>query len=53
VVKIGRATAEQLAARLEGKPFECFQELGFERAARASARPLSETGPLDGNTGSQ
>lgn len=39
VVEIGRAAAEQLIARLEGKPFERCQELGFELVLRESVGP--------------
>lgn len=39
VIEIGKAAAEQLAARLEGRPFERCQELGFELVLRESIGP--------------
>jgi len=36
IVEIGRAAAEQLIARLEGKPHEMFQMLPFELVSRGS-----------------
>lgn len=39
VIEIGRAAAEQLAARLDGKPFERSRELAFELVLRASIGP--------------
>lgn len=39
VIEIGHAAAEQLVARLDGKPFERSQELGFELVLRASVGP--------------
>jgi LacI family transcriptional regulator len=40
IVEIGRAAAEQVIARLEGRPYEPFQTLPFELVARGStARP--------------
>lgn len=39
VVEIGQAVAEQLAARLEGRPFERCRELGFELVLRESTGP--------------
>jgi len=40
IVEIGRAAAEQVIARLEGRPFEAFQTLPFELVTRGStAKP--------------
>jgi LacI family transcriptional regulator len=39
IVEIGRAAAEQLIARLEGRPHEAFQELPFELMKRGSTAP--------------
>jgi len=39
IVEIGRAAAEQLIARLEGRPHEAFQELPFELVSRGSTAP--------------
>ena len=38
IVEIGRAAAEQLVARLEGRPREAFQTLPFELVRRGSRR---------------
>ena len=40
IVEVGRAAAEQVIARLEGRPYAAFQTLPFELVPRAStARP--------------
>ena len=36
IVEIGRAAAEQVIARLEGRPFVAFQTLPFELVTRGS-----------------
>jgi LacI family transcriptional regulator len=36
IVEVGRATAEQLLARLDGRPYEPFQTLPFELILRGS-----------------
>jgi LacI family transcriptional regulator len=42
IVEIGRAAAEQLVARLEGKPYTAFATLPFELVLRGStAAPRS------------
>jgi LacI family transcriptional regulator len=42
IVEIGRAAAEQLVARLEGRPWEPFQTLSFELMPRGSSAPPLE-----------
>ncbi|MEO8080142.1 MAG: LacI family DNA-binding transcriptional regulator [Caldimonas sp.] len=39
IVEIGRAAAEQVVARLEGRPHDLFQLLGFELVGRGSTAP--------------
>lgn len=39
IVEIGTAAADQLIARLEGRPFEAFQSLPFELVHRGSTAP--------------
>jgi LacI family transcriptional regulator len=39
IVEIGRAAAEQVIARLEGRPYVAFQTLPFELVARGSTAP--------------
>lgn len=39
ILEIGRAAAEQLIARLEGREFTAFQSLGFEPVFRGSTAP--------------
>jgi LacI family transcriptional regulator len=39
IVEIGRAAAEQVIARLEGRPFERFRTLPFEIVVRGSTAP--------------
>jgi len=39
IVEIGRAAAEQLVARLEGRPWDPFQTLPFELVPRGSSGP--------------
>jgi LacI family transcriptional regulator len=39
IVEIGRAAAEQLIARLEGRPHVAFQTLPFELVIRGSTGP--------------
>jgi LacI family transcriptional regulator len=39
IVEIGRAAAEQVIARLEGRPFERFRTLPFEIVERGSTAP--------------
>ena len=42
IVEVGRAAAEQVIARLEGRPYAAFQTLPFELVPRAStARPAT------------
>jgi len=42
IVEVGRAAAEQVIARLEGRPYAAFQTLPFELVPRAStARPAA------------
>jgi LacI family transcriptional regulator len=41
IIEVGRAAAEQVIARLEGKPFEAFQKLPFELVTRCSTAPPS------------
>jgi LacI family transcriptional regulator len=44
IVDIGRAAAEQVVARLEGKPFVAFQTLPFELIKRGSTAPPPRSG---------
>lgn len=45
IVEIGAAAAEQLVARLEGRPYEAFQSMPFELVRRGStAAPASADG---------
>jgi LacI family transcriptional regulator len=45
IVEVGRAAAEQVIARLEGRPYAAFQTLPFELVPRAStARPRAAAG---------
>jgi LacI family transcriptional regulator len=39
IIDVGRAAAEQVIARLEGKPFAAFQTLPFELVKRGSTAP--------------
>ena len=39
IIEVGRAAAEQVIARLEGKPFTAFQTLPFELVKRGSTAP--------------
>ncbi|MCA0242549.1 MAG: LacI family DNA-binding transcriptional regulator [Proteobacteria bacterium] len=39
IIEIGAAAAEQLIARLEGRPYEALQTFGFELVERASTAP--------------
>jgi LacI family transcriptional regulator len=39
IVEVGRAAAEQVVARLEGKPFTAFQTLPFDLVKRGSTAP--------------
>jgi LacI family transcriptional regulator len=39
IVEVGRAAAEQVVARLDGKPFTAFQTLPFELVKRGSTAP--------------
>lgn len=49
IVEIGRAAAEQVIARLEGRPHAAFQTLPFELVNRAStAAPAAAVEPLPG-----
>jgi LacI family transcriptional regulator len=41
IIEVGRAAAEQVIARLEGRPFEAFQKLPFELVTRGSTAPPS------------
>jgi LacI family transcriptional regulator len=45
-VEIGRAAAEQVIARLEGKSYEAFQLLPFELVIRGSSAPPRKDAPL-------
>jgi len=38
IVEIGRAAAEQVIARLEGRPYVAFQTLPFELVTRGSTQ---------------
>jgi LacI family transcriptional regulator len=45
IIEVGRAAAEQVIARLEGRPFEAFQKLPFELVTRGStAAPPTKAG---------
>lgn len=46
IVEIGRAAAEQVIARLEGKSYEAFQLLPFELVIRGSSAPPRKDAPL-------
>jgi LacI family transcriptional regulator len=47
IVEIGRAAAEQLIARLEGRPWTAFQTLPFELVSRGStAAPATKARPM-------
>jgi LacI family transcriptional regulator len=39
ITEIGRAAADQLVARLEGRPFEAFQDYPVELVRRGSTAP--------------
>ena len=43
IVEIGRAAAEQVVARLAGRPFVAFQTLGFELVSRGSTAGPAKT----------
>ncbi len=43
IVEIGRAAAEQVVARLAGRPFVAFQTLGFELVSRGSTAAPAKT----------
>jgi len=45
IVEVGRAAAEQVIARLEGKPFTAFQTLPFELVKRGSTAPPAKAKP--------
>ncbi len=45
IVEVGRAAAEQVIARLEGKPFAAFQTLPFELVKRGSTAPPAKAKP--------
>jgi LacI family transcriptional regulator len=48
IIDVGRAAAEQVIARLEGKPFAAFQTLPFELVRRGSTAPPPAVGSLVG-----
>ena len=43
IIEIGRAAAEQVIARLEGRDYDAFQTLPFELVERASTAPPSSS----------
>jgi LacI family transcriptional regulator len=44
ITDIGRAAAEQVIARLEGRPYAAFQSLAFQIVSRGSVAALAEPG---------